>query len=401
MKSIFKISILVLVVFFTSYVQAQQCCTSNRVGGFHLLEKLQKHIEISEEQSATIKEILSTQKIKIAELKNNFTESENKETFRSAIQEIKNDTNTAITKILTDEQVVVYEQIKTKWKDRGAKHFSKGKDCRAGKDKAERAEMKAKFLEMRIQFNEVISRKDKKKIKSLSKTMRTAKAEKEAFFLEMKAKEAMPSKEEMRNAFSTWEKKYEKEIEAIHVLVEKYDADIQAIFEENEIGKAGKKSCSAKGKKGDYNSSCSIVDKKNCCTTEANTPDCCKGEMGKKKGRKDKMKARFLLMNPKGVGEDVSKVDAEEVEISSVQISPNPVKAKATIAYEVKNEGNIKIDIIDESGNFVKNILNKNKKVGSYQLNFNTNTLQSNNKIYFVVITDAIGINNEKLLINK
>lgn len=397
MKGIIKISILVFVVFFTSHVQAQQCGVSNRSSGFHILEILQKHIELSEDQSASIKEILSSQKAKIAELKNNFAENESKENFRSAIEKIKNDTNTAITKILNDEQVVVYEQIKTERKDRGGKHFSKGKDCRADNNKVDRAEMKAKFLEMRVQLNEVISRKDKKKIKSLSKTMRAAKAEKEAFFLEMKAKEAMPSKEEMRSAFSTWEKKYEKEMEAIHILVEKYDADIKVIFDNNDISKAGKKSCSAKGKKGDNNSSCSIVDKKNCCTTEANTPNCCKGKIGKK----DKMKVRFLLMDPKGVGEDVSKVDAEEVEVSTVQISPNPVKAKATIAYEVKNEGNIKIDIIDESGNFVKNLLNKNKKVGSYQLNFNTNTLQSNNKIYFVVITDAIGINNEKLLINK
>jgi len=138
----------------------------------------------------------------------------------------------------------------------------------------------------------------------------------------------------------------------------------------------------------------------NCCTTEANTPECCKGMVGKM-GGKVKMKARFLLMDPKGTGEDVSKEESEELEISTLQISPNPVKAKATITYEVKNEGNIKIDLIDESGNFIKNLLNKKKKIGTYQLNFNTNTLQSNNKIYFVVIKDAIGVSNEKLLFNK
>ena len=309
------------------------------------------------------------------------------------MQQIKAETDAAITEILTAEQVVLYQEIKTKWRDKGGKNWGKGKSCE-GKGKANRAEMKAKFLAMRVKFEEKISRKDKKKIKSLRKTLKASKAERKALFTKWKAEKAMPNKEDRAAAIQTINEKYEKEWETVQTLVAKYDEAIEAIFKENQVGQFGKGACGGKDKTEDK-ASCEMIDKENCCTSEATTPECCKGKMGKK----GKMKARFLMMNPNGVGEDVSKVEPVEIEISTVQISPNPAKAKATISYEVKNEGNIKIDLVDESGNFVENLLNEYKKEGTYQLNLSTNTLQS--KMYFIAIRDAVGVNNEKLLIQN
>ena len=217
---------------------------------------------------------------------------------------------------------------------------------------------------MRVEFEEVLSIEDKKEIKSLRKTMQDAKAEIRARFNDRNEHSAKPSKVEMLKAVKVWREKYAKELDAVNSLVEKYDTDIQAIL--------------------------------------ANTPACWNGKMGEKGllDKKDRMKARFLLMDINGAGEAVSKVNTEGVEISTVQLSPNPAKASTTISYNVKNEGNIKIDLIDESGNFVKNLVNKFKKEGAYQLTFNANTLQSN-KIYFIAITDRLGVYHEKLLTHK
>lgn len=397
MRRIVNITITVLIMFFSVSIHAQQCGGANRGNGFHIIQMLQNHVEISEEQTASIKEILTAQKSKISELKSNFQEGDSKAEMRAAIQQLKADADASITNVLTAEQVVLYEELKTKLRAKGGKSCSWDKSCDA-KGKESRAEMKAKFLTMRVELEEEISRKDKKKIKSLRKVLKAAKAEKKAFFGEWKTKDEMPSKEDMEAAFTKWSQKYEKEWDAVDALVKKYDVDIKAIFDKNEIGRLGKGACGdkgwGKGKKG-AKGCCEGITLENCCTSEATTPDCCKGKMDKK----GKMKARFLLMNPKGNGEDVSRIDQEEIEISTVQINPNPVNANATIDYQVKNEGIIKIDLIDESGNFVKNLLNEYKEEGTYQLNLNTNTLRS--KLYFIAIQDVAGINNKKLMINK
>jgi len=393
MKSIVKISgLIIFIVFFACSVEAQHC-NANRLNVSSIIEMLQKHVEISEDQSVAISEILSLQKSKLVELKSSYVEGNIREHIKSAIQQIKADTDEAITEILTDEQVVLYEEIKTKRKLRGGKNWGKGNCCEE-KGKTNRGEIKAKFLAMRVELEEAISRRDKKKIKSLRKTMQAAKAEKKAFFTKWKSNERMPSKDEMKAALQTLKEKYAEEKEAVSNLTKKYHEDIRAIFEQNQVGRLGKGFCGTKGKNG-AKAFCEMIDKQNCCTNEANTPACCKGKMNKK----SKMKARFLLMDPKGAGEDVSKAEIEEVELSTVKISPNPAKAKATIAYEVKNEGIIKIDVVDESGNIVVNLLNEYKKEGIYQVNLNTNALQS--KMYFIAIRDGVGVNNEKLLINK
>lgn len=396
MKNIISISITAVILFFSIAIQAQHCDGANRGNAFNIIQLLQKHVEISEEQTAAIKEILTEQKSKISELKSNFQEGDSRADMRAAVQQLKADADASITGVLNAEQVVLYQELKTNLRGKGGKNFDRGGSCGA-KGKANSAEMKVKFLSMRVELDEEISRKDKKKIKALRKTMKAAKAEKKAFFEEWKSKDEMPSKEEMKAAMANLNDKYKKEWAAVDALVEKYDAEIKTIFEKNEISRLGKGACGdkgwGKGKKG-AKGSCEGYDKETCCTSEATTPKCCKGEMGKK----GKMKARFLLMNPNGSGEDVSKVEPIEVEISTVQINPNPAKTNATIDYQVKNEGNIKIDLVDESGNFVRNLLNEYKTEGTYQLKLNTSTLKS--KLYFIAIRDAAGVNNKKLLIN-
>jgi len=321
-----------------------------RATGGGLLGMLDRQLDLTDEQEASIMVILENGKEQIKNLEIRGSVNADKEANRAEVERIREETETAIKAWLNPDQLVTYNEILDR--------------RNSIKDKAKTGEIKANCLKKRVEFEEVLSIEDKKKIKILRKTMQDAKAEKRAWFNYRNENSTKPSKVEMLKAGKVWKEKYAKELDAINSLVEKYDTDIQAIL--------------------------------------ANTPACCKGQMGEKGmlGKKDRMKARFLLMNPKGAGEDVSKVDTEGVEISTVQVSPNPAKARTTISYNVKNEGNIKIDLIDESGNFVKNLVNEFKKEGAYQLKFNANTLQSN-KIYFIAIADRLGVHNEKLLTHK
>lgn len=321
--------------------------------GGGLLDMLARQLDLTDEQEASIMVILENGKEQIKVLRRSDSVNSDRAAIRAEVERIREETETAIKALLNPEQLVTYNEILDR-----------------------RNLIKDKCLKMRVEFEEMLSREDKKKIKSLRKIMQDAKAEIRARFNDRNEHSTKPSKVEMLKAGKVWKEKYAKELDVVNSLVEKYDTDIQAIFDKN-------------------------IDLTNCCNTEANAPACFKGKMDKKGmlGKKDKMKARFLLMDPKGVGEDVSKVDLEEAEISTLQASPNPAKARTTISYNVKNEGNIKIDLIDESGHFVKNLVNEYKKEGAYQLKFNANTLQSN-KIYFIAIMDRLGVHNEKLLIN-
>jgi len=115
-------------------------------------------------------------------------------------------------------------------------------------------------------------------------------------------------------------------------------------------------------------------------------------------GKKGDFKARFLLMNPKANKQDV-KVSEIMPEVSSIKVYPNPVVNNAKVIYTVKNEGLIKIDLVDEFGNVVKNLLNEYKQVGNYE--FDLIRENSKSKFLFITIQDEQGVNNEKILMQK
>jgi len=415
---------------FTMALSAQHCDDSGRAdrGGFNMVEMLSKHLDLTAEQKVSIEEIVQAQKVKIGELKQNSGVDTDRSEIRASILKIKEASKAEIAKVLTEEQLLVFNDLpKRDW------HFNRGK-C-DGKDvKGKRAALKAKCLEMRIELEKDIARKDKRKIKALRKTMKAARAEKKLIFETLKADGERPDKEEVKAAMASIKAKYKADWDKVNALVEKYDANIQALFDKNEIGKFAKGACVGKrwskgscgagklavkeslGKGKSDKACCSEEVRAACCPNDEKVSvkgdsagkACCSDEVkeacspnGEKMacGKKGKMKARFLLMNPKGKGIDVTREETLEENVSTLKVSPNPANSNATISYEVKNEGAIAIDLIDESGNVVKNLLNEFKTEGSYELKLSTGDLKS--KIYFVAIKDVKGANNTKLMINK
>lgn len=432
MKNILNIFLAAFFMLFTVVLSAQHCDGSGRAdrGGFNMVEMLSKHLDLTAEQKISVKEIVEAQKVKIGELKQNSEVDTDRSEVRASILKIKEASKSEIAKVLTEEQLFVFNDL-----PKHGRHFNSGENCNGKDVKGKRAALKVKCLEMRIELEEDIARKDKRKIKALRKTMKAARAEKKLLFETLKVSGERPGKEELKAAMATIKAKYKADWNKVNALVEKYDANIQALFDKNEIGKFAKGACVGKrwskgscgaGKRAVKESLGKGKSDKACCSEEVRAACCPNGEKvcvkddsaskskaccsdevkaaclqnGKKMAccKKGKMKARFLLMNPKGKGIDVTREETLEGNTSTLKVNPNPANSNATISYEVKNEGAVAIDLIDESGNLVKNLLDEFKTEGSYELKISTDDLKS--KIYFIAIKDAKGVNNTKLMIN-
>lgn len=88
------------------------------------------------------------------------------------------------------------------------------------------------------------------------------------------------------------------------------------------------------------------------------------------------MAIHFLLLDPNATSledffpfrfHEMSDSKANEQPVA-LKVYPNPSNSGSTIEYEVKNAGNVTIDIIDKDGKTVAKLLNEYRKEGKYSL---------------------------------
>lgn len=99
-----------------------------------------------------------------------------------------------------------------------------------------------------------------------------------------------------------------------------------------------------------------------------------------------------LNINPSNVGV------AENANVSSFGVYPNPAKENVTISFDLKNETAAKVQITDLAGKEVY-ASNLGNKAGKNSVSVNTNTFA--NGIYVVNFITNNGVVTEKLVINK
>ncbi|RPH96595.1 T9SS C-terminal target domain-containing protein [candidate division KSB1 bacterium] len=61
---------------------------------------------------------------------------------------------------------------------------------------------------------------------------------------------------------------------------------------------------------------------------------------------------------------------------------PNPFNPSTTISFSIIESGNVRLDVYDVSGRWIRTLTNENREAGSYSVTFNANDLPSG--IYFV-----------------
>jgi len=323
------------------------------------------------------------------------------EELENIFEELKNDSETtsreekkkvmdeAIAEVLTEDQLIKFEELKSNGKRSYAKRGKggkRGKGMRKGVSKDE--ETLNRLKEMRTELDESISEEDKILIDELRQA-----------FAERKEEEKNEIKEE-RKASKEIAKADIKELKGI---AEKYESEIKDIFEKNkeffdqkkaeikEEWKEKKEEWKEKEKERMEGRRNNRGNKEN--KVERKHPQ---RDHAKSKGGHLAKGAKFLLLDP-----DALKSDAKEIitDFNTISVSPNPASVMTNVTYEVKNAGQVRVEIRDESGRIYDVLVNETLEAGTYTKAIETSKYQD--KTYYISITDSKSIKTEKLLIQK
>lgn len=362
------------------------------------------------------------------ELKNIFEglRNDSEETSR---EEKKKAMDEGIAQVLTEEQLVKFDELKPNGRrsfGKRGKGGKKGKGMRKGISKDE--ETVNRLREMRIELDESISEEDKIVIDELRQAFAERKEgvkdkresykdltdeEKKELREERKAKREAYKElsEEEKNEIKE-ERKANKEavkadIKKLKDIAETYETEITDLFEENkaffdekkaerkEEWKEKKQEWKEKkeewkekkeeGKDGRRNSRDNRMERNHS-----------KADHGKPRGGHLDKEAKFLLMDPDALQENAKEVIEE---FNTISISPNPASILTNVTYEVKNAGQVRVEIRDEAGRIYDVIVNETLEAGTYTKSIETSKYQD--KTYYISITDSKSIKTEKLLIQK
>ncbi|MDX1941464.1 MAG: T9SS type A sorting domain-containing protein [Saprospiraceae bacterium] len=158
-------------------------------------------------------------------------------------------------------------------------------------------------------------------------------------------------------------------------LVEKYSADIEALY--SEIATEEKKWQEDRK---------TIFEKYSPKKEDAKAPYQKKARPERTNERGDfHKKLSFLLLSP----DAETPAETKQVE-RKVNTFPNPASEKQTLEFEVVKAGKVLVEIIDQQGNVVKTVFNGNLEQGITKLEIALQDLK--NKFYFYRITDAAGV---------
>ncbi|MGV3540500.1 MAG: T9SS type A sorting domain-containing protein [Rufibacter sp.] len=104
---------------------------------------------------------------------------------------------------------------------------------------------------------------------------------------------------------------------------------------------------------------------------------------------------RFLLLDPNQASSVLDFLEKEGNKNNSLQeenallISPNPVTDVATLSYSVPKEGTVRIELVNQQGKVLKQVLDSDQPVGRHQQPVEVTDLNSG--VYYYRITSPAG----------
>jgi len=349
------------------------------------INHLKTELELSDAQADELKSIFEAMR-------------ENKE--ETSREEKKAAMEEAIVEVLTDEQLAKYEELQLNRKvsrGKNSKAGMKGRKMRKGLSKDE--ETLNRLKEMRVELDESISADDKIEIDHLRQSFANRKEvikENREVYKELSDDE----KKEFREERKTKRDEMKADIKQLKELTKKYNAEISSLLEENkdffeekkaerkEEWKEKKEERKEEGKEG----------------RKANRENR-ENKFERKHSKEDHTRTRgghfskgmkFLLMDSNSSTDDASGIVRE---FNSISVSPNPASVMTNVTYEVKNDGQVRVEIRDESGRVYEVVTNESMKAGTYTKAIETSKYQD--KTYYISISDGKSIKTEKLLIQK
>lgn len=355
------------------------------------IEHLKSALELSDAQAEELKTVFET-------LKEN-TETTSREEKKTAMDE-------AIAEIFTEEQLAKYEDLRL-----DKKNFNR-KGSRAGNKKGKSKRGLAKdeetinrLQEMRVELDESISADDKLLIAELRQKFADQKENEKSKRGSFKGL-SEDEKKAFRETRKVEREAMKADVKQLKTLAEAYESEISSLFEENQSFFEEKKAEQKeewKAKKEEWkkakNEYKGNKEKSSVKDRERSESKADKGGRGKhRSGRGGHLSKgeKFLLIDPNVESEGLKELSRE---INTISASPNPAATMTNVTYEVKNAGQIRVEIRDESGRVYEVIANEALEAGTYTRAIETSRYQD--KTYYISISDGKSIKTEKLMIQK
>ena len=346
------------------------------------LEMMQEALDLSNDQVNALKPIFEATRSEMEALRDK--EFDAPEERRAAAKAIMDGQKAKVEAILSEAQIEKLDEMKAKRTESGPRgprggkaNSEKGKELRAALKTYHEENVHPVMQAQRAKLETKLSSEDKATIAEL-------RAKKEAQKAKMKAAKEAGERPEQPSEAQRAEHKADRE--TIKALVEKYEADIEALLAEVEPqAKQWKEDTKAIFE--EYRPERKEQAKEGPAgNKKAGTP---KGPKGKrdeeKKGPEGFHKTRFLMMSPNA---STAERTLEESPFE-LQAYPNPAAGLTTISYSVEKDGQVQITLNNKTGTMSRVLLNTFQKAGTYTLEINTSDLQGGN--YFYTIKDGSG----------
>jgi len=346
---------------------------------------LESVVELSETQQTEINKIKESYRTKFDALR----QAEKTKANRTAMQQLMKEREAAVAAILTPEQRTKWEAAQTEQKAKMQQNRA-NRDANHEKMQAARTEMNAYheknvkpvLQKQRAKLESKISAADKKLIAEM-RTQHEQRHQESGDRRGDKGSKWDGKEKRGDKASAGKEAKSDRKYAQTKALVEKYSANIDALYAE--IATQEKQWEQDKKAIWEKYATTKSDEKADKSATHH-------GEGGKDKSDSHK-KIHFLLLDP-----NATTTTAKPAPINrKVEAFPNPAGAMQNLEFEVLQAGKVKVEIIDGQGNMVKSVFDGNLEQGINKLQVTTGDLKG--KSYFYRITDAKGTTTKGFII--
>jgi hypothetical protein len=372
-----------------------------RAGLPPLTEELQQELQLSDEQAAAWEELQTSVRTQLDELRQTAEPGEGRE----AAREIMQDAREQLTDLLTTEQLAQMrnfldaqrQERREAWEQ--VDHQALRQELKTYRE----TEIRPVMLEQRNALEEKLSEADKATLAEIRLTLTEARAERQERRAKAEgegrpprraqrgegprqARHAHPPRPEGMNrdqALGRWLENHPDIKAQLEALVETYDEDITTLLEalrpQHEQWQADQRA---------------IMERY--APEGLERPRRERPERPAEAGIPLPHKVRFLLMDPAGEA-PIETLGAEEA--TTARAFPNPATNNTTLAFELKTESPVRIELRDESGNVLQTVLRETFPAGAHRVPVDLTGIT--NGTYYLTLATEAGTESVKVVVVK
>ncbi len=373
-----------------------------------LVDMVMDDLELTEEQQQQLAELRKKLKEERKALKEEIHANEDisREEMHKKMMGQREAQFAQVMNILNEEQQAILkakkEEVEAEMKQRRVrmkKHRAEMKDLRSEMKTYKEANIQPKVAAQRAKLETVLSEEDKATIAELRPVFKELKQRHERRFGGKQAPKERPSKEEIEERKAEHKAKMETlkpHKETLKALAEKYDADIEKLYTALDADhELWKKEMKAIHKKYQSEKTEKAEGRKFRHKKEMR-PHHGKREMKKEHdGTFSMNKGHFLLLEPA----EVTELAVSQNALTKISVYPNPASNLNTINYEVKQAGQVRIELRNEGGEVLRVLTDEFKNTGNFAIEVDLAELRDG--VYYYTITDGNGVISKKVIVSK